>query len=296
MASSVTSAPVGHKLPTGPGIAIRPLIGVVAVLLGAVISTLAGRLTAFGLADMRGAVHAGFDEGAWIPTAFTVGQMLVGPVSVWLGMVFGPRRVLMVSGTIFLVSNLLLPYSSDLPTILAFQTISGLASGTFIPLTIGFVTQKLPTRFVIYGVAAYSMNLELSLNISASLEGWFVDHWSWQWIFWDTVLLMPLMLTCIHFGMPRQTLNRSLLKGADWWGMLYASLGLSAIYAALDQGNRLDWLQSGIINGLLLAGAILIAAFVVRELTHDRPWLNLRFVIRGNFPLLMFYIVSLVSG
>jgi MFS transporter, DHA2 family, multidrug resistance protein len=73
--------------------------------------------------------------------------------------------------------------------------------------------------------------------------------------------------------------------------MLYASLGLSAIYAALDQGNRLDWLQSGIINGLLLAGAILIAAFVVRELTHDRPWLNLRFVIRGNFPLLMFYIV-----
>src|ERR1700730_3971890 len=189
----------------------RPMVGIVAVLLGAVISTLAGRLTTFGLADMRGAVHAGFDEGAWIPTAFTAGQMLVGPVSVWLGMVFGPRRVLMVSGTIFAVSNLLLPYSPDLATILAFQTVSGLASGTFIPLTIGFVIQNLPTQLVIYGVAAYSMNLELSLNISASVEGWFVDHWSWQWIFWDTALLMPLMLTCVHFGMPRQTTNRTLL-------------------------------------------------------------------------------------
>jgi MFS transporter, DHA2 family, multidrug resistance protein len=290
MASLATSIPVDHAPRTGAETATRPLIGVIAVLFGAVISTLAGRLAAFGLADVRGAVHAGFDEGAWIPTAFTVGQMLIGPVSVWLGMVFGPRRVLMVSGTIFAVSNLLLPYSPDLATILAFQTISGLGSGTFIPLTIGFVIQNLPTRLVIYGVAAYSMNLELSLNISASVEGWFVDYWSWQWIFWDTALLMPLMLTCVHFGMPRQTTNRSLLRGADWWGILYASLGLSVIYAALDQGDRLDWLGSGLINGLLIVGAILFAAFVVRELTCDRPWLNLRFVVRGNFPLLVFYI------
>src|SRR5271154_5385479 len=281
MASLATSTPVDHPSRAGAEIATRPLIGVVAVLLGAVISTLAGRLTTFGLADVRGAVHAGFDEGAWIPTAFTVGQMLIGPVTVWLGLVFGPRRVLMASGTIFAISNLLLPYSPDLATILAFQTVSGLASGTFIPLTTSFVVQNLPTRLVIYGVATYSMNLELSLNISASVEGWFDDHWSWQWIFWDTALLMPLMLICVHFGMPRRTINRELLKGADWWGMLYLSAGLSFIYAALDQGNRLDWLQ---------AGLILLAAFVVRELTHDRPWLNLSFAIRGNFPLLTFYI------
>ena len=291
MASLATSTPADYALRAGAETATRPLIGVIAVLLGAVISTLAGRLSTFGLADVRGAIHAGFDEGAWIPTAFTVGQMLIGPVSVWLGVVFGPRRVLMVSGTIFAVSNLLLPYSPDLATILVFQTVSGLASGTFIPLTIGFVIQNLPTRLVIYGVAVYSMNLELSLNISASIEGWFVDHWSWQWIFWDTALLMPLMLVCVYFGMPRGTTDRTLLKGADWWGMLYASLGLSVIYAALDQGNRLDWLQSGLINGLLVAGAILLPAFVVRELTHDRPWLNLRFIIRGNFPLLTLYIV-----
>jgi DHA2 family multidrug resistance protein len=90
--------------------------------------------------------------------------------------------------------------------------------------------------------------------------------------------------------MPRQTVSRTLLKGADWWGILYASLGFSFIFAALDQGNRLDWLRSGLINGLLIAGAIFLAAFVVRELTHDRPWLNLRFAVRGNFPLLTFYV------
>ena len=171
-----------------PVIATRPLIGVLAVLLGSLISTLDSRITTFGLADVRGAVHAGFDEGAWITTAFTVGQMLMGPVSVWLGMVFGPRRVLVISCAIFGVSNFLLPFSPNLGFVLVFQMVSGLASGTFIPLTLGFVAQNLPPRLVVYGVAAYVLNLELSLNIAASIEGWFADYWSWKWIFWDTAL------------------------------------------------------------------------------------------------------------
>ncbi len=267
-------------------ISARPYIGVLAVLLGSIIATLDSRITTFGLADLRGGVHAGFDEGAWITTALTVGQMMIGPPSAWLGAVFGPRRVLMISAAVFGISNLLLPFSPNLGCVLAFQLISGLSSGTFIPLTIGFVLLNLPPKMVVYGVAAYSMNLELSLNVAASVEGWFCDNWSWHWIFWDTALMSPLMLVCIHFGMPRVPINRALLKTADWSGIFYASLGFSLLYAALDQGNRLDWLNSGLINGLLLGGGLLLVAFVVQELTSPRPWINLRYAASGNIPLL----------
>jgi MFS transporter, DHA2 family, multidrug resistance protein len=281
------SAGIGQA---SPPISTRPLVGVVAVLVGSIISTLASRLTVFGLADVRGAVHAGFDEGAWIGTAFTVGQMLIGPASPWLGSVFGPRRVLMISATVFMISNLLLPLSQDLSTVLVLQAVSGVACGTFIPITIGFVYSNLPPRWVIYGLSAYAMNLELSLNISASIEGWFDDNWSWKWIFWDTALLAPLMLVCIYFGIPRQPINRTLLGAADRWGIVYASLGFSLLYAALDQGNRLDWLNSGLINALLLGGILLLVIFVIRELTQERPWIDLHFMIRGNFPLIIFFI------
>jgi len=273
-----------------PAISARPFIGVLAVLIGAIISTLDSRITSFGLADVRGAVHAGFDEGAWITTAFTVGQMMIGPISAWLGGVFGPRRVLTMSVVVFGISNSLLPLSPNLGYVFAFQAISGLASGTFIPLAIGFVVQNLPAQMVIYGVAAYSLNLELSLNIAASIEGWFDDYWSWKWIFWDTALLTPLMLICIVVGMPRQPINRALLKTADWAGMLYASVGFSLLYAGLDQGNRLDWLNSGLINALLLGGTLLLVVFAIHELTYKRPWINLRFAARGNMPLLLLFI------
>ncbi len=273
-------------------ISVRPFIGVLAVLLGSVISTLNSRITSFGLADVRGAVHASFDDGAWVTTALTVGQMLIGPVSPWLGAVLGVRRVLMVSAGVFMVSNFLLPFSPNLTWVLVFQLISGISSGNFIPLTIGFVVLNLPPRMVIYGVAAYSLNVEMSLNIAASIEGWFSDNGLWQWIFWDTALMAPVMMLCVYFGMPRQPINRDMLKTGDWWGIACAALGFSAIYAALDQGNRLDWLNSGLINALLLGGGLLILAFIAQELTSPRPWINLRYAAKGNIPLLFLLITS----
>ena len=70
-------------------------LGLVAVLMGTFISTLNGRLSALGIADIRGAMHAGFDEGAWITTTQTVAQMLIAPIAVWAGTTYGPRRALL---------------------------------------------------------------------------------------------------------------------------------------------------------------------------------------------------------
>ena len=292
-----TSTSIGHaadvSLPApsqGAGttarIGVRPLIGILGVLIGAIISTLAGRLTSFGLADIRGAVHAGFDEGAWISTAFTVGQMLMGPLTIWLGPIFSPRRVLLVSGTIFVAVSILLPLSPSFPVFIALYAVAGLSSGTFVPLTVSFVLRNLPAQLAVYGVAVYAMNSELSQNISASMEGWYTEYWSWHWIFWQNVFITPLMMLCVWFGMPREPINYGHLRSADWTGLLYVGIGFSLLYAALDQGNRLDWLNSGLFCGLLLTGALLVTAFIVHELVVEQPSVNLRYMVSGNVPIL----------
>jgi MFS transporter, DHA2 family, multidrug resistance protein len=279
-----------HDAPPSP-MCIRPIVGITAVLLGALISTLYGRITNLGLADLRGGVHAGFDEGAWINTASAAGQMCVGPIAAWLGLVFGPRRVLMISIAGFALTSMLIPLAPDLPSLLVGQAIGGLTSGTFIPLAIGFVLQSLRPAYWPYGIAAYGFSLELSLNIPASLEGWYIDHLSWHWIFWQNVVLALPMLVCIHFGMPKQPVNRPALRNADFWGMFYAAAGFSMVFAALDQGNRLDWLNSGTVTGLLLGGGVLIAAFVVHALVAEHPWINLRFLLRRNIALVVCIII-----
>ena len=122
--SSGLTAPTLPSPPTS-----IPWLGLLAVLMGTFISTLNGRLSVFGLADIRGAVGAGFDEGAWITTAQTVAQMFITLVAVWMGAAYGPRRVLIGASIAFAVISLLTPYSPTLPVLLALQFLGGLASG-----------------------------------------------------------------------------------------------------------------------------------------------------------------------
>src|SRR5215467_10268414 len=69
-----------------------PLLGILGVIMGAGVVTLAGRMISLGLADFRGHRGFGYDEAAWIGTAFDVGLLFIGPFTVYLGGLIGPRR------------------------------------------------------------------------------------------------------------------------------------------------------------------------------------------------------------
>ena len=82
--------------------------------------------------------------------------------------------------------------------------------------------------------------------------------WGWQWLYWQGVVIAPLMGLMVYLGTPREPVNRDLLRDADWGGMLLLGTALSMVYAGLDQGNRLDWLGSGTVMALLLGGGVLL--------------------------------------
>jgi DHA2 family multidrug resistance protein len=269
-----------------------PWLGLTAVLLGTIISTLNTRVSGFGLADIRGAVHASFDGGAWITTAQTSSQMLVTPVSIWLGGVYGPRRVLIAAASALAIVSTLAPFSRNLPELLFMQFGTGAATGFFIPLTLPFILRALPRKYWSYGVALYGLSLELSLNTSASLEGLYVDYISWHWIYWQNVPLALGMALCLIFGVARTPPGPQRPK-SDLFGFFAGGAGLAMIYAGLDQGNRLDWLNDGLIWGLLLGGALLFVGFLIHETRTAHPAVDLKVAASRPVPAVMLLIAFL---
>jgi len=263
-----------------------PWLGLAAVLLGTFISTLNTRLSTFGLADIRGAVHAGFDDGAWITTSQTMAQMFVCPIAIWMGSMYGPRQVLLEAAAAFAVIALIEPFAPNLPMLLGLQFMGGLASGFFVPLTLSFVLRNMPPKAWAYGIAIYALNLEVSLNVSASLEGWYVDHLSWRWIFWQQVPLAVGMALCMYLGVSRDPVNPQRPK-PDYFGFACGGIGLALIYAALDQGNRLDWQHSGLVWGLMVSGSILLVAFFVHESRTSNPGVDLKILFQAPLPRLL---------
>jgi DHA2 family multidrug resistance protein len=278
------------QVPTAPGGGLfaaigrseYPVAGVVAVMLGAFISSLNTRLTTFGLADIRGGLSLGFDEGSWITTVFGAAQMIVTPAAAWMSTVLGTRRVLLWTGTIFTVASLLPPFVADYDTLIAVQFVRGLAVGAFIPAALGFVLRSLAPQWWSWGIAAYAFRFVFSQNIAGALEGWYSESGRWEWVFWQNVVLTPVMLVLVLIAMPRRPIDRDLLHRTDWAGIVYAGIGFGLIYAGLDQGNRLDWLNSGVVTGLLLAGSLLVVAFLVQEARTEYPLIHLRIFVQPH--------------
>ena len=146
-----------------------PLLGILGVLMGAGIVTLAGRLLTLGLADLKGNVGIGFDDGAWISSAFNVALMFIGPFSVYLGGLLGPRRVLLGGAAVFTVICAFLPLVHSYSLLLVLLAIAGLTSGTFYPLTLTFALRNIPLRYLALLIALYVTSIEGAVNFAPSL-------------------------------------------------------------------------------------------------------------------------------
>ena len=273
--------PAKAQQPSTP--ATNPYVGILAVFLGAGLATLNSRLLSVGLPDLRGALGLGFDEASWIPTALNMAMMFSGVFIVFVNAFWGPRRILLPAAAIFMVASLLLPFAPNYQTMLALVVVAGLASGTFYSLTMTFVLTTLPKRLIIFGIAAYAADIVFVSNIASLLEGWYIEHLSWHWIFWTAALFAPVMMVCVYFGIPRRA---SPEPRPSWRGFTYFSLGLALLYGTLDQGERLDWFNSGKIVAMSVTGSLLLFAALMRRLIQPNPILKLNFLKTRNIIIL----------
>jgi DHA2 family multidrug resistance protein len=273
------------------GIAPQPLFAVGAVLLGSFLANVDSRLTSVGLPDLRGAFSLGFDEGAWLSTAAIGSQIFIAPAVAWLATAFGLRRVLGIPSLVYALISLVIPFVRDYTTLMALSIAHGLLLGTFVPATLMIIFRNLPIRWWLPAIAIYSIRVGFALDTSTSLVGFYVDHWGWQWLYWQGVVIAPLMGLMVYLGTPPEPVNREVLEDADWGGMLLLGAGVSMVYAGLDQGNRLDWLESGTVAALLIGGALLCVAFLINEMIVPRPWAHVNVLFSRNVGLALVVIL-----
>jgi DHA2 family multidrug resistance protein len=269
-----------------------PVLGIVGVVLGAGIVTLAGRLLTLGLADLKGNVGIGFDDGAWISSAFNVALMFIGPLTVYFGALLGTRPVLLACAGVFTLVSLYLPFVHSYSLLLVLLAIAGLTAGTFYPLTLSFALRNIPLRYLAITLALYAMCIEGAVNFAPSLYGFQRDHLSWTWMFWTSAIVTPVMMACIYYGIPQSPRPTRSGPAPSFIGFFYASAGLAMLFAALDQGQRLDWWRSGVFTALFTAGTFLLLCAVVRRLRAPNPLVDLPYLRNWNTVILGFGLFS----
>ena len=269
----------------------RPLVAVGAVMLGSFLASFDTRLLSLALPDLRGAMGMSFDEGSWFNTAGTAPQILIAPAVAWLATAFGVRRVLGIPSLVYAIVSILMPLVRDYDTLLVLNIVHGFLLGIFVPATLLVIIRVLPMQWWVPALAIYCIRVGFSMNSGVSLVGFYIDHVGWEWIYWQGALVAPLMALMVHIGSPPEPVNDELVRDADWGGMLLLGCGMAMIYAGLDQGNRLDWLNSGTVVSLLTCGGALTVVFFVNEAIVDNPWAHANVLFSRNIGLVLLTIL-----
>src|ERR1700692_2355110 len=291
-ASTITVRPSAVQIARSAAAAIpsevstRPLLGILGVVTGAGLVTLAGRMLTLGLADLKGHVGISVDKGAWRDSAFNASLMFIGPFSVYLGGLLGPRRILLFAAGLFTAMSIFLPLIHSYSLLVVALIVAGLTSGTFYPLTLTFALRSIPLRFLPFTIAFYAAFIDGAVNVAPSLYGWYRDHLSWHWMFWNSAVIAPVMMMCIYFGIPPAPARKKDGPAPSFVGFLYLSAGLALMLAALQQGERLDWWRSGVFNALFWSGAFFTLCALVRRLLGPNPLVALPYLWRWNTVLL----------
>ncbi|MHA0111450.1 hypothetical protein ACXYUI_30740, partial [Klebsiella pneumoniae] len=81
------------------------------------------------------------------------------------------------------------------------------------------ILRSLPVKWWVPAIAIYSFRVGFTLNSGVAIVGLYVDSVGWQWLYWQDVLIAPLMGLFVYLGIPSAPVNRTVLVGADWGGM-----------------------------------------------------------------------------
>src|ERR1700733_13466858 len=263
-----------------------PLLGVLGVVTGAGVVTLTSRMISLGMPDLKGYVGFSYDQGAWIGTAFDVGLMFIGPFTVYLGGLMGPRRILWAAATIFTALCIFLPLIHSYGLLILAMALAGMAAGTFYPLTLTFALRNIPLRYLPFTIALSASFVNGAVNIAPSFYGWYRNHLSWEWMFWNSAVITPLMMLFIYLGIPKSPPGKEHGEAPSFAGFLYASAGFALILAACEQGERLDWWHSGVYIALFASGSFLFFCGLLRRLRGPNPLVDMPYLRQWNTILL----------
>jgi len=263
-----------------------PLLGILGVIMGAGIVTLTGRMITLGLPDLKGHLGIAFDDGAWLSSAYNIALMFIGPFTVYVGALMGPRKILFYAASAFTLICAFLPLIHNYSLLIVALVLAGLTSGTFYPLTLTFALRNIPLRLLPFTIALYATFVDGAVNIAPSLYGWYREHLSWHWMFWNSALITPLMVLCIYYGIPASPPPKRSGAPPSFAAFLYGSTGFAMLYAAVDQGERLDWWRSGVFNALFFGGLFFLVAATIRRLRGPNPLVDMPYLRQWNTLLL----------
>jgi EmrB/QacA subfamily drug resistance transporter len=211
----------------------------------------------------------------WVISVYTLlfgGFLLLGGRAADL---LGSRRVFIAGLILFGVTSLGGGLATSPGLLIAARAVQGLGAAMLSPAALSILTVTFEhgrRRNIAMGVWGGLAGLGGTLGVVAG--GLLVDSLSWRWVFIVNVPIVVLLIVLTPLLVPR-TAPHSGNRSFDLSGAVLSTGGLLALVYGVVRAQPVGWSSAEVI-GCLVAGVVMLAAFVVVEARAAAPLVPLR--------------------
>ena len=249
--------------------------------LALVMVTLDNLVVTTALPVIKKELSASLESLEWTVNAYTLSFAVLLLTGAALGDRFGRRRLFVLGLGIFTAASAAAALAPNIEFLIGARVLQGLGGAIVTPLTLTLLSAAVPPEKRGLALGAWGGIGGLAVALGPLIGGAVVEGISWQWIFW---LNVPIGLVLMPLAWRFLAESRGPNERLDLPGLALASTGLFGIVWGLVRGNTSGWSSTEILTSLI-AGGLLVVAFVAWELRSPAPMLPMRFFRNPTFAL-----------
>ncbi len=281
-----SDAAIGQQPATGSIRLVVASIGVL-LLLAALDQTIVSTALPTIVADL-----GGLDHLSWVVTAYILASTVAAPLYGKLGDLYGRRLMVFISVGLFLTGSTLCGIAGSMEFLIASRALQGLGGGGLFVLALSVVGDVISPRDRGKVQGVFAAVFSLSSVLGPLLGGWFVEAFSWHWIFFINLPLGALAVA--GFAASFAPKGKRASHRIDWLGAIALSLALASLTLVTSLGGRsLPW-DSVQALGLIALCVVSLTSFVLIERRAAEPILPLSLFTQNVF--VMTSLIGFVSG
>jgi MFS transporter, DHA2 family, multidrug resistance protein len=248
----------------------------IAVALGALLEVVDTSIVNVALNEMQNSLGATLSQVSWVVTSYAVANVIILPLTAWLGDRFGKKRYFIFSLIAFTLSSILCGVATNLPTLIIARVLQGLGGGGLMAKAQSILFETFPVEEQAMAQGFFGAIVIAGPAIGPTLGGYIVTNVDWRWIFFINIPVgIVAVLMCVTF-LPADSTEKRDHKPIDWLAIGLLAAGLGSLQTVLEEGQSDDWFDSPFIIAFSIFAVAGIVLFVWRQLVSDRPVMNLR--------------------
>ena len=260
----------------------RKWIITITVIMASLLELIDTTIVNVALPKIMGNLGATLEDAGWLVTGYAVANVIILPMSGWLGDRFGRKNYFLASILIFTVASYLCGQATTLTELILFRILQGLAGGGLLSTAQAILMETWPREEIGMATALFGLGAVVGPTIGPTIGGFIVDNSSWEYIFYVNIPVGAIAAFLVSMFV-RESPKFAKGKPIDWWGILLLAVGVGSLQVVLEKGETEDWFQTPYIALLTVTTVMAGVGFIWRELSTDHPVVDFRILKDRSF-------------